>query len=119
MITASSAVPRRTHWGEWVAWFAVLGIVTAGLLAIRARINEAHVALAYLIVVQAGSARRGRGLGISLAVASFLCFEVFFFPPYGTVAVGSLSARSAGSTWAISPCAASSAGVVGCHRSLP
>jgi len=87
--TVSSAVSRRTHWGEWVAWFTVLGIVTAGLLAIRARINEAHVALAYLIVVQAGSARRGRGLGISLAVASFLCFDVFFLPPYGTVAIES------------------------------
>jgi len=70
--TASSAVARRTHWGEWLAWFIVLGIVTAGLLAIRARINEAHVALAYLIVVQAGSARRGRGLGIALAVASVM-----------------------------------------------
>ena len=89
MNTASSAVARRTHWGEWVVWFTVLGIVTAGLLAIRARINEAHVALAYLIVVQAGSARRGRGLGIALAVASFLCFDIFFLPPYGTVAIES------------------------------
>src|SRR4029078_3373754 len=74
---------------EWIAWFTVLGIVTAGLLAIRARINEAHVALAYLIVVQAGSARRGRELGIALAVASFLCFDIFFLPPYGTVAIES------------------------------
>jgi two-component system sensor histidine kinase KdpD len=86
--TASSTIGRRAHWGEWIAWFTVLGIVTAGLLAIRARINEAHVALAYLIV-QAGSARRGRGLGIALAVASFLCFDVFFLPPYGTVAIES------------------------------
>lgn len=89
MNTASSVIGRRTHWGEWIVWFIVLGIVTAGLLAIRARINEAHVALAYLIIVQAGSARRGRGLGIALAVASFLCFDVFFFPPYGTVAIES------------------------------
>ena len=58
---------RRAHWGEWIAWFTVLGIVTAGLLAIRARINEAHVALAYSSSMQAGSARRGRGLGIALA----------------------------------------------------
>src|SRR3982750_2448505 len=72
---------------EWLAWFVVLGVVTTGLIAIRSRINEAHVALAYLLIVQGASARRGRSLGISLAVAAFVCFDVFFIPPFGTVTI--------------------------------
>jgi two-component system sensor histidine kinase KdpD len=82
--------PPRAFGGarvEWVAWFVVLAIVTAGLIAIRTRINEAHVALAYLLIVQGASARRGRSLGVSLALAAFLCFDVFFIPPFGTLAI--------------------------------
>jgi K+-sensing histidine kinase KdpD len=89
-VSASPATRvRRAYWGEWVAWFAILAVVTAGLLAIRPRINEAHVALAYLLIVQGASARRGRRLGIALAITAFLCFDVFFFQPYGTLAVQS------------------------------
>jgi len=72
---------------EWIVWFLVLGAVTLALISIRTRINEAHVALAYLLVVQGGSARRGRSLGIALALASFLCFDLFFIPPFGTLAI--------------------------------
>jgi len=80
------AVPRRgVRRREWVAWFAVLFAVTAAMVAIRAHINEAHVALAYLLVVQGGSARGGRPLGIALSAAAFLCFDVLFLPPYGTL----------------------------------
>jgi two-component system sensor histidine kinase KdpD len=72
---------------EWAVWFAIFAAVTVGLIAIRDRINEAHVALAYLLVVQGGSARRGRRVGVALALASFLCFDVFFLPPYGTLVI--------------------------------
>jgi len=72
---------------EWLVWFVVLGVVTMALIAIRARINEAHVALAYLLIVQGASARRGRSLGISLALAAFVCFDVFFIPPFGTLTI--------------------------------
>jgi two-component system sensor histidine kinase KdpD len=72
---------------EWIVWLALLASVTIGLIAIRDRINEAHVALAYLLVVQGGSARRGRAIGIVLALAAFVCFDLFFIPPFGTLAI--------------------------------
>lgn len=72
---------------EWVAWFVGLAIVTAGMVAIRSRLNEGHVTLAYLLIVQGGSARAGRPLGLSLAAAAFLCFDMFFLPPFGTLII--------------------------------
>jgi two-component system sensor histidine kinase KdpD len=53
----------------------------------RRVLDEAHVALAYLLVVQIGSARHGRSLGLTLAALGFLCFDVLFLPPYGTLLV--------------------------------
>ena len=82
-MTAAKATARI----EWAVWFAILVAVTIGLIAIRDRINEAHVALAYLLVVQGASARRGRRLGVTLALAAFLCFDAFFLPPYGTLVI--------------------------------
>lgn len=82
---------RRAHGGvralEIAAWFAALGIVTAAMLEVRSRLNEAHVTLAYLLVVQGASARGGRPLGMLLAAVAFLCFDWFFLPPYGTFAL--------------------------------
>jgi two-component system sensor histidine kinase KdpD len=72
---------------EWVGWFTLLVIATAAMIAIRTRLNQAHVALAYLLVVQGGSARGGRPLGIALAAVAFVCFDLFFLPPYGTFVV--------------------------------
>jgi two-component system sensor histidine kinase KdpD len=69
---------------EWVAWFAILCAVTAAMIPIRSRLNETHITLAYLLVVQGGSARGGRPLGIALAATAFLAFDWFFLPPYGT-----------------------------------
>src|SRR5262249_9099757 len=39
------------------------------------------------LVVQDGSARGGRPLGIALAGAAFICFDVFFLPPFGTLTI--------------------------------
>ena len=68
-------------------WFLVLIIVTALMLTVRDRLNRAHVTIAYLLVVQLASANGGRPLGISLAIASFLAFNLFFLPPYGTLII--------------------------------
>jgi two-component system sensor histidine kinase KdpD len=72
---------------RWALWLIVLALVTAVLLALRGWLNEAHVALAFLLVVLTGSARQGRPLGLVLAGLAFLCFDWFFLPPYGTLAV--------------------------------
>jgi two-component system sensor histidine kinase KdpD len=85
----ANAATDRTAPIEWGVWFFLLAAVTLGLVAIRDRINEAHVALAYLLVVQGASARRGRTIGVALALAAFLCFDVFFLPPYGTLLIQS------------------------------
>lgn len=83
-----AASPRRgVRRREWVAWFAVLVAVTAAMVAIRPRLNAAHVTLAYLLLVQGGSARGGRPLGMALAATSFLCFDLFFLPPFGTLTI--------------------------------
>jgi len=79
--------PRAGSALGWTLWLALLAIVTAAMLPFRDSLNEAHVALAYLLVVQGGSAQRGRLLGLTLATLAFLCFDAFFLPPYGTLAV--------------------------------
>jgi two-component system sensor histidine kinase KdpD len=73
--------------GEWVAWFVVLALATAALVAARSNLNEAHVALSYLLIVQGGSARGGRRLGVALALAAFVCFDLFFLPPFGRLSI--------------------------------
>jgi K+-sensing histidine kinase KdpD len=82
---APRAARRGVQPREWIAWFAALAVVTAGMIALRDRLNEAHVALAYLLVVQGGSARGGRPLGAAMAIVAFLCFDLFFLPPFGTL----------------------------------
>src|SRR5205085_5473339 len=37
--------------------------------------------------VQGGSARGGRALGFALSLVGFLCFDIFFLPPYDTLVI--------------------------------
>src|SRR6266581_277457 len=79
-------MPRRARvWLTWVGWLALLAAVTAALLPFRASLNEAQVALAYLLLVQLASARHGRAIGLALTGLAFLCFDWFFLPPYYTL----------------------------------
>ncbi len=77
---------RRARWA-WVGSFLVLAAVTAALLPMRAHLDKAHVALAFLLVVLAGSSVGGRLLGIALSTAAFLAFNFAFLPPYYTLAI--------------------------------
>ncbi|HEV8448829.1 MAG TPA: ATP-binding protein [Gemmatimonadaceae bacterium] len=79
------ATPRP--WVEWVAWFALLVVVTAFLISVRPHLNATYITLGYLLVVQGGSARRGRPLGLALAAVAFLSFDYFFLPPFGTFTI--------------------------------
>ncbi len=72
---------------EWLLWFGLLGVATVVLLAMRQHVNQAHVALVYLLVVQGGSARGGRPLGVSLAGTAFVLFDLLFLPPYGRLTI--------------------------------
>jgi K+-sensing histidine kinase KdpD len=77
----------RRAWVTWVASFGALMFVTAMMVSVRSHLNAAHVALAYLLVVQLASARGGRALGLALAIAAFLAFNWFFLPPYNTLEI--------------------------------
>lgn len=68
-------------------WSVVLVVATLGMLAVRPHLGQAHIALVLLLIVLGGSAAGGRSLGLWLAGVSFLIFDYFFLPPYGTLAV--------------------------------
>lgn len=72
---------------EWLVWFALLAGVTALLVSVRSHLNGTYITLSYLLVVQGGSARRGRPLGLALAAVAFLSFDYFFLPPFGTLTI--------------------------------
>jgi two-component system sensor histidine kinase KdpD len=72
---------------RWIAWWLVLAAATAALLPLRARLDKAHVALVFLLVVLGASAAAGRLLGIALAGAAFVLFDVVFVRPYYTFRV--------------------------------
>lgn len=71
----------------WVAWIAALAALTAAMAAVRAHLDKAHVALGYLLLILAASTRGPRTRALALALISFLCFNFFFLPPYGTLAI--------------------------------
>ena len=71
----------------WLLWFAVLVVVSLAMLTIRGRLDKAHVALAFLLVVLGASSAGGRGLGISLSVTAFLVFNLYFLRPYNTLVI--------------------------------
>ena len=75
--------PRR----EWVLALVALVVVTLGLLSVRESLDKTHVALAYLLVVLGVSSRGGRGLGMAVSIAAFICFNFFFLLPYYTLTV--------------------------------
>lgn len=70
-----------------VLWVALLAACTLVLWLFRGELPEAHMALAYLLLVLGGSARHGRWLGTMLAVAAFLLFNFFLLPPFYTFAI--------------------------------
>ena len=66
---------------------AALAICTLGMVAVRPMLKEVHVALILLLVVLGASAAGGRMLGLAMAAASFVVFDVLFLPPYNTLVV--------------------------------
>ena len=68
-------------------WVLALAASCGAMLIVRDRLDKAHVALVFLLVVLGGSAKGGRDIGLSLAGLAFLLFNWFFVPPYGTLTV--------------------------------
>ena len=81
---------RRLPWRRvrpWLLWIGVLLAVTAVLVPLRTGLDQAHVALLYLLVVLGGSVGGGRSLGFALACSSFLLIDYFLQQPYDRLAV--------------------------------
>ena len=78
---------RSRIWLTWLAGFVALAAVTGIMLPFQSRLDKAHTALIYLVVVLGGSVRGGRRLGLTLAASAFLLFNWFFLPPYGTFTI--------------------------------
>jgi two-component system sensor histidine kinase KdpD len=78
---------NRRRIAEYASWVIVLLAATAAMLAVRTRLNEAHVALTFLLVVLGASARGGRTFGLAVAGAAFVLFDWFFLPPYNNLIV--------------------------------
>jgi two-component system, OmpR family, sensor histidine kinase KdpD len=78
-------VTRRL--AELALWVVALGVLTVAMIAVRPRLNEAHVALAYLLIVLGASARGGRTFGLAIAGGAFILFDWFFLPPYNNLIV--------------------------------
>ena len=74
--------------GSWIGWFAALYLVTLILLAAKEGADQAHVVLAYLLVVLGGSTMGGRALAFALVAAGVLLIDYYFQPPYDTFSVG-------------------------------
>lgn len=72
-------------WSAWTTWLSALVVAAGLMLVVRARLDKAHVAMIFLLVVLGGSAAGGRALGISLALLAFLAFNFLFLPPYLTL----------------------------------
>jgi two-component system sensor histidine kinase KdpD len=73
---------------RWVAWLGILAVVTVVMFTLRPRLDKAHVALGFLIIVLGGSAAGGRALGVALALLSFFLFNYLFLTPYYTFIIG-------------------------------
>jgi two-component system sensor histidine kinase KdpD len=74
--------PATSRARLWTLWFGILAAATALLFVGRQRLDKAHFALVFLLVVLGGSAAGGRLLGVALAAAAFLVFDLGFLPPY-------------------------------------
>ena len=77
----------RSRRVQWLLWFSLLLATASLLLLMRERLDKAHVVLVFLLVVLGGSAAGGGLLGVALASAAFIIFDVGFLPPYNTLRV--------------------------------
>ncbi|HET9440619.1 MAG TPA: ATP-binding protein [Longimicrobiales bacterium] len=78
---------RPSNWRQWAFGFGAAILLTLGMLALRERLDKAHVALLYLLPVLAGAAQGDRKLGLALAVFTFLSLNFLFLEPHYTLHV--------------------------------
>ncbi|MEO8560779.1 MAG: ATP-binding protein [bacterium] len=72
---------------QLLIWSAVLAIAGALMVPVRGRIDNAHVALGFLLVVLGASSSGGQLVGVAISVAAFFLFNFFILPPHNTLVV--------------------------------
>ena len=77
---------RGTSLFRWLLAIVSLAAVTVVMLVFRTRLDKAHVALIYLLVVLGASAG-GRAIGLAVGTTAFVLFDLLFLPPYLTLIV--------------------------------
>lgn len=78
---------RRSALRSGALWLAVLFTATALMLMARARLDKAHVALTYVVIVLGASSAAGRSVGMTIVGVAFLAFDYLFLPPYSTLVI--------------------------------
>ncbi len=68
-------------------WGGLMLAATIGMWLGRAQIEQAHVALIYLLVILGGSAFGGRAIGVTLACVGFIFIDYFFQPPFDSFSI--------------------------------
>ncbi len=76
--------PRRAGFA-WAA--AGIGLATGGFWLLRHALDKGQASLLYLPVVIAIAIRFGFGSAVFGAVLSFVCWDFFFLPPFGTLTI--------------------------------
>ncbi len=79
--------PRPPRLIGLAGWVTALALATVAMVLIRARLNEAHVAMVYLLIVLGSSAYAGRAFGVIVAAVAFFLLDWLFLMPYGALYV--------------------------------
>jgi K+-sensing histidine kinase KdpD len=79
--------PDRRRSLELALWLVAALLATFAMSPFREQLDDAHVALVYLLVVLGGSSRGGRVVGLTLAIVCFVLFNFFLLPPYHTLSI--------------------------------
>ncbi len=77
--------PRRSIGSLWAA--AGIGTATGGFWLLRHALDKGQASLLYLPVVIVIAVRFGFGPAVFGAILSFLCWDFFFLPPFGTLTI--------------------------------
>jgi len=77
----------RAGWRPWFTWSGALVVATLLMLTVRERLDKAHVALVYVLLVLGASAVGGRTVGIAVSGGAFVAFNYWFLSPYHTLVI--------------------------------
>ena len=67
MATTRDDGAMTARWRPWIVGAAMLAAATLLLLSMRERLDKAHVAMVYLLVVLGASAAGGRAVGLAIS----------------------------------------------------